>query len=457
MAELLRMPAVDAGAASAVLSGWPLAEGAAFGQGDPIVVVETDKAEVEIGAEQDGTLLKTLVPTGSEVEVGSPIAVIAAVGETVADLGTVLAELGAATVSEPTMAARRDVPETPGTVAPAEIPGAVAPTSSVPIPVTPPEPEPVTPPDSVRERGGRVFASPLARRLAKEAGVPVQALNGTGPGGRIVRRDVEEAVAARRAEAPISAAATGTRNNLQEAPAQPARPVAPAVASAEYEDVPHTRMRLSIAARLTESKRTAPHFYLRATCTADGLLLLRQQINETSTVKVSVNDLLVKAVARAHVMVPEMNVIWTADAVRRFTSVDISVAIATDRGLVTPVVRGVQARSVTDVAGVVRDFADKAKGGGLQQSDLEGGSITITNLGMYGVEEFAAIINPPQSAILAVGAAREEPVVTGGRIEVAKVIRLVLSVDHRPIDGALAARWMKALTSMVENPLQILV
>jgi pyruvate dehydrogenase E2 component (dihydrolipoamide acetyltransferase) len=456
MAELLRMPAVDAGVTSAVLSGWPLAEGAAFAKGDPIVVVETAKAEVEVGAEQDGTLLKTLVPTGAEVEVDSPIAVIAAVGETVADLGAVLVELGVETVSEPPRAVRRDVPESPDGGAPTETPGAIAPKSSVPVPVTPPEPEPATlPDDSVRHRGERVFASPLARRLAKEAGVPVQALNGTGPGGRIVRRDVEEAVAARRAEAPVRGEASGTGNNP--APAQPVRPAASTVAGAGYEDVPHTRMRLSIAARLTEAKRTAPHFYIRATCKADALLLLRRQINETSTVKVSVNDLLIKAIARAHVMIPEMNVIWTPEAVRRFTSVDVSVAIATDKGLVTPVVRGVQARSVTDVARAVRDFGNKAKGGGLQQSDLEGGSITISNLGMYGVEEFAAIINPPQSAILAVGAAREEPVVTDGSIEVANVIRLVLSVDHRPIDGALAARWMKALTSVVENPLQILV
>lgn len=456
MAELLRMPAVDAGATSAVLSGWPLAEGAAFVKGEPIVVVETAKAEVEVGAEQDGTLLKTLVPTGADVEVGSAIAVVAVVGETVADLDAVLAELGVATVSEPTMAVRRDVPENPDSGASTETPGAVAPTSSASNPQSSLELEPVMEPDSARQHGDRVFASPLARKLAKEAGVPVETLNGTGPGGRIVRRDVEEVVAARRTEAAVRGEATGTGNNLQQAPAQPVRPGASTVAGAEYEDVPHTRMRRSIAARLTESKQTAPHFYVRATCKADALLLLRQQINETSTVKVSVNDLLIKAVARAHVMVPEMNVIWTADALRRFTSVDISVAIATDRGLVTPVVTGVQARSVTDVAGTVRDFVDKAKAGGLQQSDLEGGSITITNLGMYGVEEFDAIINPPQSAILAVGAAREEPVVTSGSIEVAKVIRLALSVDHRPIDGALAARWMKALTSVIENPLQIL-
>ncbi|MGW5253516.1 2-oxo acid dehydrogenase subunit E2 [Streptomyces sp. NPDC004012] len=456
MAELLRMPAVDAGVTRAVLSGWPLAEGAAFGQGDPIVVVETAKAEVEVGAEQDGSLLKTLVPTGAEVEVGSPIAVIAAVGETVADLDAVLAELGVAAIPEPTRAVRRDVPETPGDVAPTGVPGAVAPTSSMPSATTAPKPAPVTQPEPVEPRGDRVFASPLARRLAKEAGVPVETLNGTGPGGRIVRRDVEEAIAARRAETPASSAASHPGDNPQQAPTQPVHRVAPAVTGAEYADVPHTRMRLSIAGRLTESKLTAPHFYVRATCKADALVLLRKQINETSTVKVSVNDLLIKAVARAHLMVPEMNVIWTPDALRRFTSVDISVAIATDRGLVTPVIRGVEARSVTDVARTVRDFADKAKGGGLQQSDLEGGSITISNLGMYRVEEFSAIINPPQSAILAVGAVREEPVVTGGAIEVAKVIRLVLSVDHRPIDGALAARWMSALTSVVENPLQIL-
>ncbi len=419
MAELLRMPAVAAAETSAVLSGWPLAEGTAFGEGDPVVVVETDKAEVEVTAESDGVLLRTLVAAGSEVAVGSPIALIAAIGETVADPDAALAELGAGSVAEPVMAARRDVPDD--------------------------DPEPVGPPPADPPAPARVFASPLARRLAKEAGLPVGTLAGTGPGGRIVRRDVEAAIASR-GSAPAPTA--------EDAPA----PAEPAAGTADgYQDIPHTRMRRSIAARLTESKRTAPHFYLRATCRADALLELRERINEGATGKVSVNDLLVKAVARAHTLVPEMNAVWRDEAVRRFSSVDVAVAVATDGGLVTPVLRDVEDRSVTSIAAAVRDFAEAARAGGLRQADLDGGSITVTNLGMFGVEEFAAVINPPQSAILAVGAAKQEAVVVDGELTVARVIRFVLSVDHRPLDGALAARWMRELTGLVNNPLRILV
>jgi pyruvate dehydrogenase E2 component (dihydrolipoamide acetyltransferase) len=215
-------------------------------------------------------------------------------------------------------------------------------------------------------------------------------------------------------------------------------------------------MRRAVAARLTESKATAPHFYLRGSARVDALLRLRADLNDGAAQKVSVNDLLVKAVAKAHQAVPEMNVVWTGEAIRSFTSVDVAVAVATDNGLVTPVVRGVDGLPVSALASVTRDFAARAREGRLQQAELEGGSITVSNLGMYGVEEFAAIINPPQAAILAVGAARQEPVVTDGRLEAATVLRMTLSVDHRPVDGAIAARWMAALVDLLERPVRIL-
>ncbi|MEV5010805.1 dihydrolipoamide acetyltransferase family protein [Streptomyces sp. NPDC055692] len=442
MAELLRMPEVAAAMTEAVLAAWPVAEGTTFAKGDPVVVVETDKAEVEVPAHVDGVLLRTLVPAGAEVEVGSPIALLGAPGEVVADIDALLAELGVASQAPDNarIAVRRDVPEAPAAEAP-------TPTSA---PTTPPV---------VPDRGGRIFSSPLARKMAREAGLALDTLTGTGPGGRIVRADITTALAVRantpeavpdaQPQPTAAASAASSFTAVVAAPA-PATPVG-------YEDIPHTRMRRAIAARLLESKQTAPHFYLRASCRVDALLDLRARLNASGAGKVSVNDLLVKAVGRAHTLVPEMNAVWTPDAVRRFTAVDVSVAIATDNGLVTPVLRGVEALSVSAIAEQVRGYAEKARTGGLQQDDLVGGTITVTNLGMFGVEEFAAIINPPQAAILAVGAARDEPVVVDGVLEAAKVLRLTLSVDHRPIDGALAARWMGALTQVVENPLQILL
>ncbi|MGW5648052.1 dihydrolipoamide acetyltransferase family protein [Saccharopolyspora sp. NPDC003752] len=416
MAELLRVPEVAADTAEVVLSTWQLTEGAAFAEGDALVAVETDKAEVEISADSAGVLLKTLYEPGSEVAVGAAIAVLGAAGEHVADVDALLAELGVAVArsAETKQAVRREIPE------------------SRPAPA------------QSADRGGRIFASPLARRQARDAGLDLAELTGTGPGGRIVRRDIEAAIAARRQEQP-------------ETSPQQAESSQPAPHSDAYEDVPHSRMRRAIAARLTESKQTTPHFYLRARIQVEALLALREQVNSTGPVRVSVNDLLIKAVAKAHAAVPEMNAIWLPDAIRRFHHVDVSVAVATGGGLVTPVLRGVEDMSVSAIAGRMREYVDRAKNGGLRPEELQGGSITISNLGMFGVAEFDAIINPPQAAILAVGAVREEAVVRDGEVVPAEVIDVVLSVDHRPADGALAAKWLDAFTKTVENPLQILI
>ncbi|MGY3062367.1 pyruvate dehydrogenase E2 component (dihydrolipoamide acetyltransferase) [Streptomyces sp. TE3672] len=437
MAELFRMPAVAADAATAVLSAWQVAEGASFTKDDALVSIETDKAEVDVSAERDGVLLKALYEAGVEIEVGDPIAVLGTAGEQTGDLDALLVELGVAAPAEARQAVRRDVPEEPAVPAPSAAPA---------LPLAPASGEP--------DRGGRIFSSPLARRLAREAGLGIEALTGTGPGGRIVRRDVEAAVAAGRAQA--------TEPPAPPAPApvpQATTPAAPASAAGtgDHEDIPHTRMRRAIARRLTESKQHTPHFYLRATCAVDELLALRQRINAVSPVKISVNDLLIKAVATAHTQVPEMNAVWQPDAVRRFRTVDVSVAIATDTGLVTPVLRGIENLSVSAIATRTRAFAERARSGGLVPADLEGGSITVSNLGMYGVEEFAAIINPPQAAILAIGAARDEAVVRDGAVTAAKVLGVVLSVDHRPVDGAVAARWLAAFTEAVENPVRLVV
>jgi pyruvate dehydrogenase E2 component (dihydrolipoamide acetyltransferase) len=330
-------------------------------------------------------------------------------------------------------------------------------------PTTAPEVVPEAPAAVAGNGASRRFASPLARRIATEAGLLVTDLLGTGPGGRIVRRDVEAALAQRVAheEADLhdaSPALPGPPAPALEVPT--AVPTAnaghPTQEAAGFTDQPLSRMRKAVAARLTESKATAPHFYVRGVARVDALLQMRADLNDGADVRISVNDLVVKAVAKAHQLVPEMNVVWTGEAIRSFTGVDVAVAVATEKGLLTPVLTAVEQRTITDVARATQDFVARARAGRLQQSELEGGSVTVTNLGMYGVEEFAAIINPPQAAILAVGAARQEAVVTDSRVEAATVLRVTLSVDHRPVDGAIAARWMSAFVSLLERPVRIL-
>ncbi len=432
MPELLRMPEIAAATTSATLAGWPVAVNTRFSASDVIATVETDKAVVDVEAEADGVILRTLVTEGTEVEVGTAIAVLAGPDEMVDDVDAFLASLGVSAGN--------------GT-APAIVPAA--------------EPEVATAP-AAGDGVARRFASPLARRLAAEAGLLVTDLDGTGPGGRIVRRDVEAALAQRVAheEADLHDASPALPGPA--APALEAKPAPkpvqapPAQDGPAFTDQPLSRMRKAVAARLTESKTTAPHFYVRGVARVDALLQLRADLNDGADVRISVNDLLVKAVAKAHLQVPEMNVVWTGEAIRSFTGVDVAVAVATEKGLVTPVLTGVERRSITDLARATQDFAARAREGRLQQSELEGGSFTVSNLGMYGVEEFAAIINPPQASILAVGAAKQEAVVTDGQLDVATVLRVTLSVDHRPVDGAIAARWMSAFVALLERPVRIL-
>lgn len=425
------MPEVAANALEAVLAQWPVPENTPFTAQDTIATVETEKAVVDVPADVSGVILKTLVPAGAMVVVGAPIALLGDPGELVDDLDALLFELG--------------VGLDPALPAPAAPSGAPTPGRMPVVPAA----------DVADDTGARIFSSPLARRLAREAGVSIADLRGTGPGGRIVRRDIQQATDAlpRSHNDPGLARPAGDTSATTGSATASA---APAAASA-YVDIPHTRMRRAIAARLTQSTRDAPHFYLRGTARVDKLLKLRARLNESGPVRISVNDLVVAAAARAHVLVPAMNVIWTPDAVRSFSGVDIAVAVATDRGLVAPLLRGVDHMSVSGVAAASRDLVDRARSGRLQQEELEGGTLTVTNLGVYGTEDFAAIINPPQSAILAVGAARESPVVSKGKLRVGTVMAVTLSVDHRPIDGVVAARWMAAFVSLLQEPVRILV
>jgi pyruvate dehydrogenase E2 component (dihydrolipoamide acetyltransferase) len=430
MASLLRMPEISANTVEAVLSEWPLAENTAFAAGDAIATVETEKAVVDVPADADGVLLRMLVEPGKSVSVGTPMAVLAAPGEVVDDVDALVERL-IGTAPPAVAAPASDAPSPAGTreVSQGAEPAAAAPAARLGVP------EP------------RIFASPLARRIAKENGIAVEDLHGTGPGGRIVRDDVRRAISDR-----LAPAQEGRRAAVPER-----RPAGETATLASFfEDVPHSRMRRAIAARLTRSQQEAPVFSVRGSARVDALLALRRDVNAAAGVKVSINDLIVAAAARAHVAVPEMNVIWTPDAVRRFHDVDIAVAVATESGLVTPVLRSVQGMTVSALASTSADLVARARAGRLRQDELEGGTMTVTNLGVFGTEDFTAVINPPQAAILAVGAARQEAVVTDGELGVANVLRVTLSVDHRPVDGATGARWMAYFLGLLEEPVRIL-
>jgi pyruvate dehydrogenase E2 component (dihydrolipoamide acetyltransferase) len=304
----------------------------------------------------------------------------------------------------------------------------------------------------------RVFSTPIARKLAKDAGVDVRDLNGSGPQGRILRRDVELALS--------QPARTATTSLSADSPAATESSVAPTVervpaaAGGDYEDIPLSGMRRAIARRLTESKTTVPHFYLSIDVSMDALLGLRRQVNDgfaSTGLKVTVNDLVLKALGGALADTPAANATWQGDSIRRYSSVDVSVAIATEDGLLTPVIRGLDRLSISALVQVMTDYKDRASTGRIRQKELEGGSFSLTNLGMYGTTEFSAIVNPPQAGILAVGAAEQRPMVRDGELAVATVMTCTLSADHRVIDGAVGAQLLSSLKRRIETPLSLLL
>lgn len=460
MARFLKMPGVSADSDAAVLEGWLVEAGASVTAGAAIASVETEKAVVDIEVDDDAVIHALLVESGDTVPVGDPIAVLLAPGEAASEAEALVAQLGgssaadAAPAEPPTIDQEEakeavetedttvDVPEPQTQTEPAAAPQAEAPATPQEAPAAPQAPV-------AGANGERRFASPIARRLAKERGIDIATLSGSGPGGRIVRADVESAASAPAAPAAAPASAPAT------APAPASAPVA---APAGGTATPHTRLRRIIASRLQQSKREAPHFYLRRDLRVDALLALRAQVNEGAAVRISVNDLFVKAAARALVDVPEMNVIWTDDAVVSYPTADISIAVASERGLVTPTIRGIESLSLTTLSTQIKDAVGRANEGRLQQAELEGGTMSITNLGMFGVDEFSAIINPPQAAILAIGAATRRAVVNDdGELEAGSVVTVTLSVDHRPVDGVVAARWLDRLAQLIASPMQILL
>lgn len=431
MAKLIKMPEIAANATSAVIKAWMKKEGDAVKVGDVLAEIETDKALIEFDADEAGVLGKIIAPAGKDIEVGAPIAVLFAAGETNVDIDAVLAAAGVASAPAPAVAVPlAAIPEAAISGTAVAVPAAGVPAASAA--------------SAADANGGRIFASPLARRLAQDRGLDLRALRGSGPHGRIVKRDVEAAPAA---TAQASAAAPVAMAGAQ---------VATGVGS-PYVEVPHSGMRRTIARRLTESKTSIPHFYLKADCRMDKLLALRAEINAAAPRKISINDFIVKAVAAALRAMPDMNVSWTDAALRRYAQADISVAVSTEGGLITPVVRAAESKSLSTISAEVADLATRARSNALAPEEYQGGSFTISNLGMFGMKEFSAIINPPQGAILAVGATEQQAVVVDGALAVASVMTVTLSVDHRAIDGAVGAQWLALFKQYIENPLSILI
>lgn len=431
MASVVRMPSVLAGAAEAAIANWLVAPGDTVAVGDPLAEIETEKALVEYSAEQAGVVGRIVLAQGDTGEIGTPIAVLVADGETDADIDAALSGLAPTAGAGGAGAGAADAGSAAdGGSAANGGPAADGGAASRPA------------------ARSRIFASPIVRKIAGEKGIDLTAITGTGPNGRIVRRDLERLGRVPRRD---GAAADAVQD------VQGVRDVPDVHVAAGDTLIPHTPPRRAIARRLTESKATTPHFYMVTECVVDELLRLRARINETSPVRISVNDFVVMAAAAAFRDVPEANVTWSEAGLIAHSAVDLSIAVATDGGLVTPVLRGVQTKRLSEIAAQASALAQRARDRRLMQHELEGGVFSVSNLGMYGTLEFSAIINPPQSGILAVGAATPQPVVVDGAVTVATVMRCTLSVDHRAIDGALAARWLAAFTTRMHNPLGTII
>jgi len=427
------MPALSPTMTEGTLSKWLKAEGDTVESGDLLAEIETDKATMEVEAVDEGVLGKILVAAGTEgVPVNQAIAVLLEEGESAADIGD---------VSAPTATPKPT---------PAEAPAPAATPTAAPAPV------------AAAPSGGRVFSSPLARRLAEQGGLDISLVTGTGPRGRVVKRDVEVAIASGTGKAaPATAAPSAAPSG---APAPAAAPIAGAddpifALMPEFESTPHSNMRKAIAKRLTESARDIPHFNVSMDVELDALMALRKDLNsrDGADYKISVNDFIVKAVALALKRNPDVNAAFTKDAVLRFKRVDISIAVAIDGGLITPVVKDAGSKGLATISEEVKELAGKARDGKLQPEEYQGGTFTISNLGMFGVKSFNSIINPPQGGILSVGAGELRPVVKDGALGMATVMSMTLAVDHRCIDGAPAAAFTKDLKAIIEDPIQLML
>jgi pyruvate dehydrogenase E2 component (dihydrolipoamide acetyltransferase) len=421
------MPALSPTMTEGKIARWLKAEGDSVKSGQVLCEIETDKATMEVEAVDEGTLAKIIVPGGTEgVKVNQPIAIIAGEGE---DVKAAAASGGGA---------------------------APAPRAAAPAPVAAPQPGVAAPAPVAHSSGDRVFASPLAKRMAEQGGLDLSKIKGSGPGGRIVKHDVEAAV-------------SGGGAKKSAAPAAASAPVQAAVSSSAlagigpHKLVPLSTMRKVIARRLTESKQQVPHFYLTVDCEIDKLLAGRAALNARSpekgpgAFKLSVNDFIIKAVAVALRQVPNANASFSDDGMLLWDNVDISVAVAIPGGLITPIVKDADKKGLVAISNAMKDLAARAKDGKLKPEEFQGGSFSISNLGMFGIKDFAAVINPPQGCILAVGAGEQRPVVKNGALAIATVMSVTLSVDHRVVDGSVGAEFLAAFKKIVEDPLAMLL
>ena len=447
----ITMPALSPTMEEGTLAKWLVKEGDSVASGDVIAEIETDKATMEVEAVDEGVIGKILVSEGTEgVAVNSVIAVLLEEGETeVADAGDVATPVSPASTHVPEAPVQRDDQDAvTGDSAKAAVQPAAATSATA----------------STEKPSARVFASPLAKRIAGTNGLDLTAMTGSGPHGRIVKRDVEAALVAspeqrNTAPAPAAAAAASSGRALATSSVD-ARALADA-AGLPYEAVRANGMRKTIANRLVEAKQTVPHFYLTLDLNIDPLLALRKDINvslEASGSKISVNDLVIKAAAMALMDFPSANASWNGDEILYYQRADVSVAVATDGGLITPIIQDANNKSLTEISREIKDKAERAQSGKLLPQEYQGGTFSVSNLGMFGITQFDAVINPPQGAILAVGAGEKRPVVQAdGSLGVATMMTVTLSCDHRVVDGAVGAQWLQAFKSRIEKPLSMLV
>jgi pyruvate dehydrogenase E2 component (dihydrolipoamide acetyltransferase) len=442
----LKMPALSPTMEEGTLAKWLVKEGDAVKSGDILAEIETDKATMEFEAVDEGTIAKILIPEGTDgVKVGAPIAILAGEGE---DAGAAAAPKADTPAPTPPKAA----PEPKADVTPA------AP-AQAPVETPPAPPQPAAPP---RAQGDRIKASPLARKLAQAQGIDLSALQGSGPGGRIVRADLGEAAGgAALRQAQGERADGGAHAEPVEARALGTHLVTPGPFELE---IPHEAIKLSnirktIARRLTESKQQVPHIYLTVDIQLDALLKLRGELNkglESRDIKLSVNDFMIKALAQALIEVPECNVSFAGDQLFKYQRSDISVAVSIPAGLITPIVAGAEAKSISAISTEMKELAGLARDGKLQPPQYQGGTASLSNMGMYGIKSFEAVINPPQGMIMAIGAGEKRPYVINDSLQIATVMSATGSFDHRAIDGADGARLMQAFKRLVENPLAML-
>jgi pyruvate dehydrogenase E2 component (dihydrolipoamide acetyltransferase) len=448
------MPALSPTMEEGKLAKWLVKEGQKVRSGDIIAEIETDKATMEVEAVDEGTVGSLLIAEGTDkVKVNTPIAVLLGEGESAGSAKST------APTPKPAAAPAPSPSPAPATTAPASKPPAAAPAPA------PAAASAVKSAANGHAAGERIFASPLARRLAKEAGLDLARIGGTGPHGRIVRRDIEAAAKSGTAR---PAPATGTAVATTAPAAAMAAPMADSKILAlyekgSYEVMPHDGMRRVIAERLTQSKQTIPHFYLSLDCRLDQLLAARERINAAApkegprAFKLSVNDFVIKALALALQHVPAANATWTAEGMLRHRHSDVGVAVAVEGGLFTPIIRHAELKTLGEISNEMKDLASRARKRRLAPHEYQGGTTSISNLGMYGIKSFDAVINPPHATILAVGAGEKRAVVVGDRIEVANVMSCTLSCDHRVVDGAVGAELMNAFRALIEDPVRMLV